>query len=146
MSSPRISFLFSMLLLLKGGECFTIQNFRHREHQTIQQRAKAAYMSTSVEENVSRFRPIGTRTRTRATPDQQMKFIGTKRVMTEPIEIVTTIDSSDSSDSKSKTIQLLNEFFLDDSNRNLLFPSNNAQTLNMNEVMNDQKIMDTWMT
>eukprot|EP01083_Nonionella_stella_P182758 658430_1 len=97
-----------MLLLLKGGECFTIQNSHHRhqyrnEHQTIQQRTKAAYMSTSVEENVSRFRPIGTRTRTRATPDQQMKFIGTKRVMTEPIEIVTPTDSSDSSDSKSKS-------------------------------------------
>ncbi len=61
---------------------------------------------------------------------KQMKFIGIKQVQTKPISIP-LLSSSQSQQ------QLVNEFFINETNRNLLFPNNNAETLNLQELKNN---------
>eukprot|EP00551_Chaetoceros_affinis_P006331 CAMPEP_0203680122 /NCGR_PEP_ID=MMETSP0090-20130426/38032_1 /ASSEMBLY_ACC=CAM_ASM_001088 /TAXON_ID=426623 /ORGANISM="Chaetoceros affinis, Strain CCMP159" /LENGTH=305 /DNA_ID=CAMNT_0050548035 /DNA_START=332 /DNA_END=1249 /DNA_ORIENTATION=+ len=63
-----------------------------------------------------------------------MKFVATKRVKTEPISIPNVnVDTTSAAPSTNSLIELLNEFFSNESNRNLLFPNNNAESLSSNE-------------
>ena len=58
-----------------------------------------------------------------------MTFIGTRHVITEPI-VIPTLSSN----------QLLHTFFTNDNNRNLLFPNNNAISLNLLEYLTAKKM------
>ena len=95
------------------------------------------HMSTSIDDDLSRFsmkrlsHRIGVERNDKSI--QQMVFIGTRQVMTSPISI---------SKSKPEFIQLLNAFFSNDLNRNLLFPNNNAETFNMEDINDD--LIETW--
>ncbi len=94
---------------------------------------------------------------------QTMKFIATKRVETEPISIPKymvdmnmnmNMESCERETTKTKSLTaLLNEFFSNDSNRNLLFPSNNAESLNNvgeydyeEEQLISQEFVEKWAT
>ena len=167
-SSPAYrTLLFTLLTIhtLQSCKCFVTNTYSlqphsshiHRNNKNNHHDFTTIYMSTSVEEDVSfvnekspsRIRRLSRRMGiTRGEPKnnhndeevnengRQMKFVGTKRVSTKPVAM--------SSSAGPTTIQLLNEFFMDDSKRNLLFPNNNAETLDITEISDE--LLRTWTT
>lgn len=88
--------------------------------------------NTVVEEETKAKSSSSSSSTAKKSKQTTMTFIGTKQVQTKPISIPKS----------TSTIQNLNDFFSVDSNRNLLFPTNNAQTLHLNQINN--RLIDTW--
>lgn len=142
-------------------ECFTMNtnsraSYSSRIHRNNDNNhhLSSTIMSASIEEDISfinnkspsRIRRLSRRMGiTRGEPKngqinkkangKQMKFVGTKRVSTVPV-------ATNSSAGHTTLVQCMNEFFMDESKRNLLFPSNNAETLDMTQVSDE--LLQRW--
>ena len=153
--NPRMSFLSFLIVIvllttttkmIQLCDCFAISSMSTRTHNTKQQavpRSRVSIRSTSIDDNMvtpissssssSSSRSMSNNTKSIVHSDdkknniqhqQMMTFIGTRHVITEPI-VIPTLSSN----------QLLHTFFTNDNNRNLLFPNNNAVSLNLLEYL-----------